>query len=377
MPARGRMSTALASLAFTLAITPALAARVGNYSLTHRINSTTFLQEFEFFTAGDPTHGYVQFVSQSEAAQLRMLQLDAGSIYMSVDKDGNYDPNGPGRKSIRVQSRKVFNGGVFVIDLDHIPSGCGTWPAFWSVGPQWPDNGEIDILEGVHRNVQDISTLHTREKCSMQTVDTALFTGSWSTGFGGQNATDCYVKSTIEYANQGCGIISDDSASFGEAFNRRGGGTVATVWDDEGIRMYGWRRGAEPADVRKAATGKSKGGEVTIDPDGEGWGMPYALFQFGDNCDPSHFANHQLVFDLTLCGDWAGSTFSSVCSDIPSASCEAYIADHRNVQDAFWSVRSVDVYEIGGLTLARPAMGFQGKGCNDTDYGWGTHHATR
>ena len=23
--------------------------------------------------------------------------------------------------------------------------GCGTWPAFWLVGPNWPNGGEIDV----------------------------------------------------------------------------------------------------------------------------------------------------------------------------------------------------------------------------------------
>jgi hypothetical protein len=27
-----------------------------------------------------------------------------------------------------------------------MPVGCGTWPAFWMFGPDWPNGGEIDTL---------------------------------------------------------------------------------------------------------------------------------------------------------------------------------------------------------------------------------------
>jgi hypothetical protein len=40
-------------------------------------------------------------------------------------------------------------------------SGLGYWPAFWMLGPgQWPENGEIDILEDVNAMSDHSGTLH-------------------------------------------------------------------------------------------------------------------------------------------------------------------------------------------------------------------------
>ena len=55
-----------------------------------------------------------------------------------------------GRDSVRVHSTGAYDEAVVVLDLAHMPEGCATWPAFWTLsqrGP-WPTGGEIDIIEG-------------------------------------------------------------------------------------------------------------------------------------------------------------------------------------------------------------------------------------
>ena len=54
----------------------------------------------------------------------------------------------------------------------------------WMVGPNWPGNGEIDIIEGVNDNAQNQMTLHTSPGCTV------------SVGPGGQTGTSIGDPST-------------------------------------------------------------------------------------------------------------------------------------------------------------------------------------
>jgi hypothetical protein len=55
------------------------------------------------------------------------------------------------RESMRLEGKRPFNRGLFIIDVRHMSAGCGVWPAFWLTDEaNWPVNGEIDIVEGVN-----------------------------------------------------------------------------------------------------------------------------------------------------------------------------------------------------------------------------------
>lgn len=35
-----------------------------------------------------------------------------------------------------------------MFDVNNIPSAQGAWPALWMTGSNWPEQGEIDVIEG-------------------------------------------------------------------------------------------------------------------------------------------------------------------------------------------------------------------------------------
>lgn len=61
-------------------------------------------------------------------------------------------PGARGRDSVRIISKASYSESVMVLDIAHMPEGCGTWPAFWTLSAEgpWPEGGEIDIIEGKH-----------------------------------------------------------------------------------------------------------------------------------------------------------------------------------------------------------------------------------
>ena len=159
------------------------------------------------------------------------------------------------------------------------------------VGPSWPNNGEIDIIENVDLAEQDQSTLHTNNGCDFNDVNGKLytnFTGTWGTGSNGKPSANCYIDASGEYSNQGCSIRSNNKKSFGEPFNNGNGGVYAVEWTNNGIFMWFWNNGSVPVNV------------LSNDPNPSTWGIGYAQFPFGSWCDSSHFKNQQIVFDLTV-----------------------------------------------------------------------------
>jgi beta-glucanase (GH16 family) len=67
------------------------------------------------------------------------------SVTISVDTTNKWPNGGPGRPAVRIVSDNTYTHGLFILDLNHMPYGCGTWPAFWLLGPDWPGNGEIGM----------------------------------------------------------------------------------------------------------------------------------------------------------------------------------------------------------------------------------------
>jgi len=292
------------------------------YTLNATFSGTTFFENFQFYTDDDPTDGYVNYVNYSVAEKMSLISTAGDQIYIGVDY--TYPATGRGRDSVRLQSNLAWNSGLFIMDLAHMPYGCGTWPAWWLVGPNWPYSGEIDIIEGVNANVYDTTTLHTSEGCVMKESN---FTGTWGMFNATKPSTNC-VNNGYYY---GCSILAE-SGSYGSPFNKAGGGVYAAEWTESYIRAYFFPRGSIPKDL------------PTDSPNPDSWGMPYAYFELGEDCNPDHFKNMSMIFDLTFCGQWAGAVFDSQCPGL--GTCESYVQENpSDFEEAYWLINNVTVFQ--------------------------------
>jgi len=302
----------------------------GAYVLDTNYQGNSFFNGWNFFTANDPTHGTVDYVAQSVAQQKGYIGMRGDATYIGCDMTSVLGTKVRGRQSVRITSNKTWNKGLFIIDLQHMPTGCATWPAFWLVGPNWPNMGEIDIIEGVNTDTADHTTLHTNDGCDMSHESPSLFSGTWAKD-GNTEARNCYVKAPGQSANQGCSI-NGLSNSYGAPFNANGGGVYATEWNSTLIRMYYFPRGRIPGDIQSKS------------PNPDTWGTPYAFFTLGQYCPSSHFQDQSIVINLTFCGDWAGAAFGSSCGN--DGNCANFVRTQPgSFKEAYWLINSVSVYQ--------------------------------
>ncbi|KAF4615089.1 hypothetical protein D9613_003286 [Agrocybe pediades] len=287
----------------------------------------TFFDTWDFFEGDDPTHGTVHFVNRSFAEDNGLISFNEqdGTVVMKAD-DFTTLPMGVNRSSVRISSQQLYTTGLFILDLRRAPWGCAIWPAFWTlgVGPTWPQNGEIDILEGVHDNEHNQIAFHTNPGCMYD--PNATFTGTIPGDPSEANRTNCDASAR---QNSGCDVVEWSQASYGPFFEQQGGGVLAMKWDENDISVWSFFRAAVPTDITAGT------------PNPSTWGLPSARLM-NTMCDiPNFFANHTIVFDITFCGDWAGNSYAT--TNCPGT-CLERLMDPANFVNATWSINSLKVY---------------------------------
>ncbi|KAK8864224.1 hypothetical protein IAR55_001470 [Kwoniella newhampshirensis] len=324
--------------------------------LARRYVGQDFMNQFDFFTDDDPTQGFVNYVSKSDASSASLVDVQSDNTFI-MRADSSSIATGRGRDSIRISSKDKFADGVYILDMNHMPVGCGTWPAFWTVTKDgWPVGGEIDILEGANGlplpgsaafeattglsntslpQIANVAALHTSQTCD-------LAGGTYMSGSQGIAQCSAYVS-----GNTGCGVRMTDpgNGTYGGPINAVGGGWYA-MWRDlknsGGVYVYFWPRTSPnvPEDVRNFNTATTNTA---------GWGIPAANLSV-PSCT-GDFNNHVIVFDLTFCGDYAGATYAS--TGCPG-SCQNFVRNFPAAfSEAYWSVNSLRVYTTSG----KPASG--------------------
>jgi len=314
----------------------------GAYVLNDSYVGDGFFSKWSFWDAKDLDDGFVKY-ADSETAALTGIAKVTLEDKVVLSAETRQVPRDRGPLSVRIESRAEYDEGLFVLAIDHMPTGCGTWPSFYMAG----EAGEYDVIEGANRMSQVVTSLHTDEKeGSCRQVDVREgedFSGTWAPGPNGTAATNCDREAKDQWKNQGCAQQGPQD-SIGAGFNTGGGGTYAGELSPKAgyIRTWFWPAGSEPADIRERR------------PAPDSWGTPYSHFNLKpEKCTPDHFPKLRFVIDLNFCGGLGSSTFAATCSEYHNVTCEEFVTQHgREMAEAYWSIRGLDMYRWHALSTS-------------------------
>lgn len=283
---------------------------------------------WHYFTDADPTKGVPNYGAWDD-----LMVPDGDNIIIKTAQKADSDGR---RKSIRIQSDKTFNTGLFIMKANHMPEGLSTWPAFWLTSrvkapALWPCGGEIDIIEIVNsvddNSSKNASTLHTDKTVNGKSCNQAgvkgishndcNFSDKPDSGCGCDHATLCpYI---------GCGVQLDTPLSGGKGFNANGGGVYAMRLTEGGqVTIWFFEKGKIPNDIS------------TNKPDPDKWDTTY-MTKF--NACPGHFKDLEIIFNTTFCGDWAGNAFPGGMDK-----CKDYVKT-GDFSKSFWNIEYVKVFQ--------------------------------
>ena len=131
----------------------------GPYKIVNVHEGPQFFDGFSFYEGADSlgSAGYLTYKDKKDS-----FDMNIANVTTEMAKDP-FDPSAPAssrdfvymsslptekgpRDSVRLEGKTRYDRGLFILDLRHLPTGCGVWPAFWLTDEDvWPDHGEIDV----------------------------------------------------------------------------------------------------------------------------------------------------------------------------------------------------------------------------------------
>ncbi|EPQ53437.1 hypothetical protein GLOTRDRAFT_116915 [Gloeophyllum trabeum ATCC 11539] len=308
------------------------------YDLVHDYSGESFFDGWDFYGSWDNlTLGDVWWLDRQDAMQQGLAQVNsAGRAVLKVDNSSNVAYNQK-RNSVRITTQASYGvGSLWIIDLVHIPYGCSVWPAFWTKGPLWPNDGEIDIIEAVNVMPNNQMALHTLPGC----FHPGPGQPNVESGAPNEADLDCSIAA-------GCVVAETKPNSFLTGFAEAGGGVWATQFDVSGVYIWFWSRPDVPASITHATANSS----IT---DLSQWGAPSASYPASSCNITEFFTAQQLVLDITLCGNWAGipPVYDPTCaSQGPTGLCyndNVVGPGSPKYDNAYFEINYVRAYTTGG-----------------------------
>ncbi|GAA5923662.1 uncharacterized protein JCM15063_003720 [Sporobolomyces koalae] len=308
-----------------------LKKRAGGYQLTGQHAGQAFFDLFNFETQSS-NGGLANYVDEATAWKEGLVAVKDGKSHIRVSPDGS----GPTRDTVKLVTKQRYSEGLYVWDVERMPQVCGAWPAIWSTGENWPQGGEIDIVEYVSHQTMNSFSVHTGEGCW---AGTSGYTGHAM--LASQNALNCNADAT---AAQGCGFRTKRKDTAGIGANANGGGVYVLEWSSAGIKAWMFERDSIPKDLLSQA------------PNPSSWTTP-DMYISASSCDPStYFQPQQFIINTNLCGTWADGVWSTDNSYAgqPQGSCAAmtgfdtcaaYVQSRGwDFKHAYWRIASFSIY---------------------------------
>ena len=311
-----------------------------SYKLIKKLNGGQIKEGFDYDTSPDPYGGAVNYRKSDEFTGLE-------NEFLSTSTETEIE-------FFRLESKDSFSNGLFIMDVQHIPYGCGAMPYFAIM-----ENGDTSGRKkwGIVECVNKAET--PRSSVAYDSSSTCQLTAQ--NGFDQKSfhpISDMSTNPPTQDTSKMINSVALSNGFSGETFNRNGGGYYIGEWNpDVGFKVWVISQGDFKNENKSAFIESFKNESSIITTDLLKDIPPHAFFKFTSNGGEC-LKEGKIKIGISLCGNnkWVQSNWNSPNSqckmdnkDYSSDAClnQLQSEDGRftDVVKGRWKIRSIAYYE--------------------------------